>query len=100
MIKHGIEPLSLGPEWKSVQKSLSLDEDGFIYMDEKLVIPKGLRDALFRSLHWGHPGRDAMLREAADIWWPGLYKEIVWLANVCPECGKASKNIKPILRTK
>ena len=69
-------------------------------MDEKLVIPKGLRDALFRSLHWGHPGRDAMLREAADIWWPGLYKEIVWLANVCPECGKSGKNIKPILRKK
>ena len=42
-------------------------------MDEKLVIPKDLREALFRSLHWGHPVRDAMLREAADIWWPGLY---------------------------
>ena len=89
MIKEGIQPKTLGAEWKSVRKSLSIDEEGYVYMDEKLVIPRGLRDALFRSLHWGHPGRDAMLREAEDIWWPGLYKEIVWMANVFPECGKS-----------
>ena len=76
MIKEGAEPRNLGAEWKSVKRALSLDEEGFVYMDEKLVIPKDLREALFRSLHWGHPGRDAMLREAADIWWPGFMEKL------------------------
>ena len=42
MIKEGAEPRNLGAEWKSVKKALSLDEEGFVYMDEKLVIRKDL----------------------------------------------------------
>ena len=80
------------------EKSIKSGRGSFCVHGQKACHPKDLREALFRSLHWGHPGRDAMLREAADIWWPGLYGEIVWLANICPECNKAGKNIKPILR--
>ena len=40
---------------------LQLDENNFIFIDERLVIPEELRRPLFRSLHWGHPGRYTML---------------------------------------
>ena len=35
-----------------------------------------------------------MLREAADVWWPKIYREIVEKANKCEECIKAGKNLK------
>ena len=54
--------------WQNRFKEFSLDENDFICVDERLVIPEELRRPIFRSLHWGHPGRDAMLQAVADIW--------------------------------
>ena len=56
--------------WQNRFKELSLDEINFIYVDERLVISEELRRSIFRSLHWGNPGRDAMLQAVAGIWWP------------------------------
>ena len=46
------------------------------------------------AIHFGHARRDAMLREAADVWWPKIHREIVGKANNCTECTNAGKNIK------
>ena len=54
--------------WQQRFKDLRLDENNFIYIDERLVMPEELRRPIFRSLHWGHPGRDTMLQSVADIW--------------------------------
>ena len=35
-----------------------------------------------------------MLREAADVWWPKVHREIMEKANNCAECIKAGKNLK------
>ena len=35
-------------------------------MDERLVIPKDMRNNMLNAIPFGHTGRDAMLREAAD----------------------------------
>ena len=51
----------LAAPWREKFHSFGLDENELLYMDERLVIPKELRQPIFRSLHWGHPGRDAML---------------------------------------
>ena len=61
--------------WQNKIKEFSLDENDFIYVDERLVIPEELRRPIFRSLHWGHPGRDAMLHAVADNWWPDRSKQ-------------------------
>ena len=34
-------------------------------MDHRLVIPKNMQENLLRAIHFGHAGRDSMLREAA-----------------------------------
>ena len=40
--------------WREKFRCLSLDPNDFIYMDERLVIPKALRQIIIRSLHYGH----------------------------------------------
>ena len=49
---------------------------------------------MLNAIHIGHTGRDAMLREAADVWWPRINREIIEKANNCQGCSKAGKNIK------
>ena len=83
--------------WQNRFKEFSLDENDFIYVDERLVIPEELRQPIFRSLHWGHPGRDAMLQAVADIWWPQIHREIVLLAQTCNQCQQSGKNLKTLL---
>ena len=63
-------------------------------MDQRLVIPKEMRENILRAIHYGHAGRDAMLREAADLWWPKIHREIVERAQNCNESQRASKNLK------
>ena len=65
-------------------------------MDQRLVVPKYMRENLLRAIHFGHAGRDAMLREAADVWWARIHREIVERAQKCTECLKAGKNLKCI----
>ena len=38
-----------------------------------------------------------MLRFAADIWYPGLHKDIVTIAKFGHDCSRYGKNIKPLL---
>ena len=73
--------------------SPSLDSNDILYLDERLVIPEGLRENMLTAIHFGHAGRNAMLRETADMWWPRIHREIVEKANNCPECTRAGKNI-------
>ena len=82
--------------WQQQSNELRLDENNFIYIDKRLVIPEELRRPIFKSLHWGHPGRDTMLRAVADIWWPRIHREIVLLAQSCSQCQKAGKNLKTV----
>ena len=83
--------------WQNRFKEFSLDENDFIYVDERLVIPEELRRPIFRSLHCGHPGRDATLQAVADIWWPQIHREIVLLAQTCNQCQPSGKNLKTLL---
>ena len=80
--------------WREKFNSLSLDSNNLLYLDERLVIPKDMRENMLTAIHFGHAGRDAMLREAADVWWPKIHREIVEKANNCEECIKAGKNLK------
>ena len=86
--------------WREKFRSLSLDQHDFLYMDERLVIPKTLRPIIMRSLHYGHPGRDSMLATLSNVWWPQLHREVVAIARSCPLCREPGKNIKTILTQK
>ena len=44
-------------------------------MDHRRVIPKDMRENMLWAIHFAHTGRDAMLREASDVWWPRIHRE-------------------------
>ena len=84
--------------WREKFRCFSLDSNEFLYMDERLVIPKLLPPIILRSLHYGHGGRDSMLVTVANVWWPRLHREVLRIAQTCQQCKTAGKNIKPLLR--
>ena len=84
----------LPPPWREKFNSFSVSENGLLYMDNRLVIPKDMRENVLRAIHFGHAARDAMLREASDILWPRVHREIVEKAKTCTECQHAGKNLK------
>ena len=51
---------------------------------------------MLTAIHFGHTGKDALLREVADVWWPKIHREIAEKANNCTEYIKAGKNLKCI----
>ena len=84
----------LPPPWRERFNSFAVDANGLLYMDNCLVIPKDMRENILRAIHYYHAGRDSMLREASDIWWPRIHREIVEKARNCRECQLAGKNLK------
>ena len=90
----------LDSPWRERFSSLSLDENDLLYLDDRLVIPKILQSSIKNSLHRGHPGRDQMLRQITDIWWPRIHRDITLLTQSCSECQNAGKSVKPILSQK
>ena len=91
---------ALDSPWRERFTSLSLDENDLLYLDDRLIIPKVLQTPIKNSLHWGHPGRDQMLRQISDIWWPRIHRDITLLTKSCLECQNAGKSIKPLLKQK
>ena len=65
-----------------------------LYMDKRLVNHKDMRENVLRAFHFGHAGRDAMLREASDIWWPRVHRDFVEKAKNCMQSQQAGKNLK------
>ena len=85
---------SLPPPWRANFNSFSVDSNGLFYIDHRLVIPKDMRENMIRAIHFGHAERDAMLREASDVWWPRIHRQIVKKARNCNECRLTGKNLK------
>ena len=90
-------PVSRLPSpWREKFQSFSVDEREFLYMDNRLVIPNSMRAMIMCSLHYGHPGRDAMLAMIGDIWWPRIHREVIDQARLCEQCLQSGKNLKCI----
>ena len=83
--------------WREKFRSLGLDQHDFLYMHERLVIPKTLRPIIMRSLRYGHPGRDSMLATLSNVWWPRLHRGVVTIARSCSQCRESGKNNITIL---
>ena len=86
----------LPPPWRERFNSFAVDSNDLLYMDNRLVIPKDMRENVLRAIHFGHAGSDSMLRESADIWWPRIHREILEKARNCPDFQLAGKNLKCI----
>ena len=44
---------------------------GIVFLDDRIIIPTGMRDSVLNALHFGHPGESKMLADSKIFWWPG-----------------------------
>ena len=86
--------------WREKLKTFSLDERNFLYTDNRLVILQAMRAMIMCSLHYGHPGRDALLALIEDIWWPRIHREVIDQARLGEQCLQSGKKLKYMLKQK
>ena len=94
--REGSKTSRLPAPWREKFNALSVDHRNYLYMDQRLVIPANLRSSIVSSIHYGHPGRDTILRYVADIWSPKIHRELINTAKCCEQCSKEGKNAAKI----
>ena len=83
--------------FKPVFKDLRVDRE-LVFFENRLVIPRDMRQAVLKSIHSGHPCHDAMLESVDEVWWPQIHRQNVASAKTCKGCQSAGKDIKVIKR--
>ncbi|XP_063723394.1 uncharacterized protein LOC134851304, partial [Symsagittifera roscoffensis] len=81
-----------GPYFYNVRDRLSVRNNVLLY-DDRVAIPKQLRQIILDSIHLTHPGQGGMLEAAKHIWYPYLHRDIVTSAQSCKECRAKVKKI-------
>ena len=69
-------------EYKQYTKTLST-RLGVMFFDDKIIIPKNLRNTVITLLHKGNPSNNKMTHAAKLFWWPKIAKDI---QQKCDEC--------------
>ena len=85
-------------EYRQYKKILST-RFGIVFYDDKIIIPKPLRQTVIMLLHKGHLAINKMNHAARLFWWPKLTKDIQSKYNECIPCKMSGKSIKPQLIT-
>ena len=62
--KHKIQKLSA--PWREKLSTFSPVSNGYLYMDDRLVIPKALRMASQRCFYWEHRGSNETLHKSSE----------------------------------
>ena len=70
---------------------------GCVSLDERIVIPKAIEDAVLGDIHSTHPGSFAKLSLAQNFWWPYIYRDILAKASECKACKEIGKNSKSVI---
>ena len=79
--RHSFE--QMGPYTNPLWHQLSVVDD-CILVDNRLAVPGQLRQAIFKRVHRGHPGQEAMLDVSRYLWWPHMHTRTwsIWWRNV------------------
>ena len=83
----------ISPYLFSYWRDLSV-KHGCVCLDERIAIPKAIKDAVLEDIHSTHPGSFAMLSLAQNIWWPYIHRDILAKASECKACTEIGKNLK------
>ena len=88
-----------GSYMKNVAKNFHVKDD-LSFLDNKLVVPATFRGTFSTMLHETHPGQIGMQSLAEYIWWPHIYREIIYHhGKSFSQCLKAGMNLKVLLGT-
>lgn len=74
--------------WSKVKDELHVEE-GMLFKDHKLVIPKSLRMMVGKWIHMGHMGRDKTVDKGKSMYyWPGMVTDLEIEVQSCGVCEK------------
>ena len=97
VIRNDAERLQeISPYLFSYWRDLSM-KHGCVCLDERIAIPKSIKDAVLEDIHSTHPGSFAMLSLAQNIWWPYIHRDILAKASECKACTEIGKNLKSVI---
>ena len=86
----------ISPYLSSYWRDLNV-KHGCVCLDERIAIPKSIKDAVLEDIHSTHPGSFAMLFLAQNIWWPYIHRDILAKASECKACTDIGKNLKSVI---
>ena len=81
-------------EYSIYKKKLS-SRYGFVFYEDKIIVPKSLRTTIISLLHKGHPAINKMSMATRHFWWPRITEAIQKKCDNCVPCKMAGKSIKP-----
>ena len=81
----------------SLRKDLAVTDTGCMLYDNKLVIPRNLKQLVIDAITQNHPGQAGMLSLGNLVWFPSKHRSLTSKAQSCEDCTKQGKNLKPIL---
>ena len=87
---------TVNPYFYSFKRDLSVTPSGCILYDNRLMVPKSLKQPVINSIHQTHPGQLGMLRLADLIWFPRIHRDVTYKAQSCSDCIKNGKILKAI----
>ena len=61
--------------YRTVAKELT-PRRGIIMVDDRIIIPKSLRNAALNALHFGHPVINKLCSDATIFWRPNMREDI------------------------
>ena len=70
---------------------------GCICIEERIAIPKAIKDAVLEDIHSAHPGSFAMLSLARKVCWPYIHRDILAKASECKACTEIGMNLKSVI---
>jgi transposase InsO family protein len=83
-------------EFWNYRDELTLHNNGVLFKNQRLIIPKALRSEVTSRIHSSHLGVEACLRKARDlVFWPamnGEIKEAVTNCSICAEFQAKQQN--------
>ena len=74
-----------------------VSKQGIVVVDSRIAVPSCLRQAVLSWIHRDHPGQQAMIDLVANLWWPGIHRQVVEKADKCDTCRKYGKNLKSLI---
>lgn len=78
-------PLSLYAYWP-IKDSIH-EENGLLFVENKIIIPAQCRSAILYKLHEGHLGMDKCKARAREtMYWPNMNRDIDEYVSQCPTC--------------